>query len=140
VESFEIARSGRLDAVILGAYQVDETGSFANWRTPSMVGGGIGGAMDLVASPTTLIVTMEHTGSKGDLKLVRRCTYPLTAKDRVDVIVTDLALFRRVEGCFHLLAVCDGFTPEEILELTEMDVIVDSEVGMMQDRLGPSKA
>ncbi len=95
VTSFEIARSGRLAAVVLGGYQVSERGDLANWATPEMMGGGIGGAMDLAVGARQLIVTMEHTDSKGRPKLVRECSYPLTAPERVDTVVTDLALLQR---------------------------------------------
>lgn len=135
VESFEMARSGKLDAVVLGAYQVDEQASIANWSTPLLVGGGIGGAMDLVASDSRLIVLMEHVDGRGEAKLVRRCTYPLTAENRVDTVVTDLALLRRVNGMFRLEEVARGFGVDEVLALTEMKVAVAEHVGVMQDAL-----
>ena len=136
VESFEIARSGRLDAIVLGAYQVDSSGAIANWTTPGMIGGGIGGAMDLVSSRTTLIVTMEHLGSKGEPKLVEECTYPITGRDCVDIVVTDLAVLRRVDGSFTLEAVCEGFTPDEVVNLTAMPLVVPPSVRTMQPRAG----
>ena len=133
VESFEMARSGKLDAVVLGAYQVDGQANLANWSTPLMVGGGIGGAMDLVANDSRLIVLMEHVDGRGEAKLVKRCTYPLTAESRVDIVVTDLALLRRVEGAFRLEEVARGFSVDEVLALTEMKVEVAERVGVMQD-------
>lgn len=132
VASFEMARGGRLDAVILGAYQVDQEGNLANWTTPEQVGGGIGGAMDLVAGARQLIILMEHRDSRGRPKLVRRCEYALTAERCVDVVVTDLALLRRRNGRFVLEEVAPGFTPKEVLDLTEMDVMVPPEVGTMR--------
>jgi 3-oxoacid CoA-transferase len=131
VTSFEIARSGRLDAVILGAYQVDQHGNLANWSTPDQVGGGIGGAMDLVAGANTVIVMMEHRDSRDRPKLVRACTYPLTGVGCVDVVLTDLALIRRRDGAFVLEEVAPGFSVDEVLRLTEMDVRVGSEVGTL---------
>ena len=131
VTSFEIARSDKLSAVILGAYQVDQDGNLANWSTPEQVGGGIGGAMDLVAGANTVIITMEHRDSRDRPKLVRQCTYPLTGLGCVDVVVTDLALLRRRDGAFYLDEVAPGFSVEEVLRLTEMDVRVPPEVGMM---------
>ena len=133
VTSFEIARSGRLAAVVLGAYQVDEHGNLANWSTPNMVGGGIGGAMDLIASTSRLIILMEHTDGKGSPKLVRQCTFPLTALHRVDTVVTDLALLRRVNGVFRLEEIARGFTVDEVLALTQMNVEVGPDVDIMQD-------
>jgi len=135
VTSFEIARSGRLAAVVLGGYQVSERGDLANWATPEMMGGGIGGAMDLAVGARQLIVTMEHTDSKGRPKLVRECSYPLTAPERVDTVVTDLALLQRAEGRFHLLEVARGFTVDEVLGLTAMQVDVDGPVGTLQDSI-----
>ncbi|MFD2415176.1 3-oxoacid CoA-transferase [Amycolatopsis pigmentata] len=118
VTSFEIARSGRLSAVVLGGYQVDADGNLANWTTPGQAGGGIGGAMDLVASGSTLIVLMEHCDSKGNAKIVDRCTFPLTGQRCVDVVVTDLGVLRRDGDGFVLEDVVEGFTPEEVLGLT----------------------
>ncbi len=131
VTSFEIARSGRLGAVILGAYQVDERGNLANWSTPEQVGGGIGGAMDLVTGASMVVITMEHRDSRDRPKLLRACTYPLTGVECVDVVVTDLALLRHRDGLFHLDEIAPGFSVEEVLALTEMEVRVPAEVGTM---------
>ncbi len=94
VTSFEIARSGRLDAVVLGAYQVSRGGDLANWSVPGMTGGGIGGAMDLAVGARQVIAMLEHTDSAGAPKLVEACEFAITAPGCVDVIVTDLALDR----------------------------------------------
>jgi 3-oxoacid CoA-transferase len=111
--------------VCLGAYQVDQEGNIANWRTPEQVGGGIGGAMDMVAGGTTVMVLMEHRDSRDRAKLVKRCTYPLTGAGCVDLVVTDLAVLRRAsEGGFVLEDVAPGFTPAEVLSLTEMELRV----------------
>ncbi len=121
VTAFEMVRGGRVDVVVLGAYQVDAEGSFANWQTPDMVGGGIGGAMDLVASGRTVMVMMEHRDSRDRAKVVQRCSYALTGKGCVDILVTDLALFRRRNGALVVEQVAPGFTPEEVLALTDLD-------------------
>lgn len=136
VTSFEMARGGHLDTVIIGAYEVDETASVANWSTanPLIRGlGGIGGAMDLVAGGSELIVVMEHQDSKGRAKLRRKCVLPLTGRDCVSWVVTDLALFRRDDskGCFVLEETAPGFTVEEVLALTEMKVEVAPSVKSM---------
>lgn len=131
VTSFEMARSGSLDAVILGAYQVDQSGNLANWATPTMTGGGIGGAMDLVAGSSTLIVITEHRDNKGGAKLVERCTYPVTGVGCVDIVVTDLAVLHRGPSGFVLTEVAPGFTPEEVVELTEMQLSVSDTVTTM---------
>ncbi|MBX6355429.1 MAG: 3-oxoacid CoA-transferase subunit A [Micromonosporaceae bacterium] len=133
VTSFEIARSGRLDAVVLGAYQVGANGDLANWAAPGMVGGGIGGAMDLAVGARQVIVMLEHTDSRGRPKLVARCDLPLTAPRCVDVVVTDLALLTRHGDGFQLDEVARGFTLEEVLSLTDMPVTVPERVGVMQD-------
>ncbi|MGH8988208.1 MAG: 3-oxoacid CoA-transferase, partial [Acidimicrobiales bacterium] len=121
VTAFEMVRSGRVQVVVLGAYQVDAEGSLANWATPDMVGGGIGGAMDLVASGKTVMVLMEHRDSRDRAKLVERCTYPLTGKACVDIVVTDLGVFRRRDGVLGIEQVAPGFTVEEVWALTEMN-------------------
>jgi 3-oxoacid CoA-transferase len=122
VASFEMARSGKLHAVVLGAYQVDQEGNLANFSLGDPRLGGIGGAMDLVAGKQQLIIMMEHRDSKDRPKLVRRCQYPLTGVNCVDVVVTDLAILRRKDGHFVIDEVADGFTFEEVQALTDMDV------------------
>ena len=129
VTAFEMARSGRLDAVVLGAYQVDEEGNLANYSTTISIQGGIGGAMDLVAGKKTLIVMMEHRDSQDRPKLVRRASMPLTGRTCVDIIVTDLAILRRVDGVFVLEEVAEGFRPAEVLALTDMDVRLSPALG-----------
>jgi 3-oxoacid CoA-transferase len=120
VTSFEIARGGRLDTVILGAYQVDQDANLANFSLSDPRLGGIGGAMDLIAGKQQLIVMMEHRDSQGRAKLVRKAEYPITAPGCVDVVVTDLAILRRENGSFVLEQVAEGFSAEEVQALTEM--------------------
>lgn len=121
VTSFEMARGGRLDAVVLGAYQVDQAGNLANFSTGDPKNGGIGGAMDLVAGKKTLIVMMEHRDSRDRPKLVRQTSYPLTGPACVDVVVTDLAVLRRSGEQWTVERVAPDFTPEEVVRLTELD-------------------
>jgi 3-oxoacid CoA-transferase len=123
VTAFEMVRSGKINVVVLGAYQVDEAANVANWSTPEQVGGGIGGAMDMVAGGATVMVLMEHRDSRNRPKLVRSCTYPLTGAGCLDIVVTDLAIVRRVDGRFHIEAVADGFTADEVAALSEMDLV-----------------
>ena len=134
VTSFEIARGGRLDAVVLGAYQVGRNGDLANWSVPGMTGGGIGGAMDLAAGARQVIAMCEHTDSQGRPKLVGSCSFEITAPGCVDTIVTDLALLRRTADGFRIDEVARGFTPDEVIALTGMTVSVASEPGVMQAR------
>jgi len=118
--------------VILGAYEVDEHGSVANWSTADAKRGGIGGAMDLLSGQGDLIIVMEHVDSKGRPKLRRKCTYPLTGRACVSYVVTDLALLRWEGHRFVLDAVAPGFTPQEVIALTEMHVEIGPNVRTME--------
>lgn len=138
VVSFEVARSGKLSAVLLGAYQVAQNGDLANWSVPGQVGGGIGGAMDLIAGASKLIIVMEHSDSKGRSKLVRECQYPLTAPQCVDVIVTDLALLVRRGNRFVLEEIAPGFSVAEIQQLTDMELLIADDVRVMQPAAEPA--
>jgi 3-oxoacid CoA-transferase len=131
VTSFEMARGGWIQTVILGAYEVDESGSVANWSTSDAKRGGIGGAMDLLSGEGDLIIVMEHADSKGRPKLRRKCTYPLTGKQCVSYVVTDLALLRWDGERFVLDEVAPGFTAEEVMALTEMQLVAAPRVGTM---------
>ncbi|HYC45712.1 MAG TPA: 3-oxoacid CoA-transferase [Burkholderiales bacterium] len=132
VTSFEMARGGWIDTVILGAYEVDQSGSVANWSTTDARRGGIGGAMDLLSGRGDLIIVMEHTDSKGRPKLRRQCTYPLTGKNCVSYVVTDLAVLRWDKDRFVVDAVAPGFTPQEVIALTEMDIGAGPNVRTME--------
>jgi 3-oxoacid CoA-transferase len=132
VTSFEMARGGRIDTVILGAYEVDQTASVANWSTADAKRGGIGGAMDLLSGKGDLIIVMEHTDSKGRPKLRKQCTYPLTGKGCVTYVVTDLALMRWDGKRFVLDEVAPGFTAQEIIAMTEMEVVAAPNVRVME--------
>jgi 3-oxoacid CoA-transferase len=130
--SFEMARSGRINTVVLGAYEVDQHGNLANWSTGDARLGGIGGAMDLVAGDTQLIIVMEHCDSHNRPKLRRRCTYPLTREACVNYVVTDLALLHWKNGRCVLEEVAPGFTPQEVIALTEMEIDVAPDVRTME--------
>jgi 3-oxoacid CoA-transferase len=125
VEAFEMARGGRLDAVVLGAYQVDGDGSFANWTTPQMGGGAIGGAMDLVVHPGRLIIAMRHAERSGEPKIVPDCQYPVTGTECVDLVVTDLAVLERDERGLVLRECAPGFSPGDIRQLTGASLVVE---------------
>lgn len=120
VTAFEMVRGGKVDVVALGAYEVDEQANMANWRSPEMVGGAIGGAMDLVAGGATVMILMSHLDSAGRPKLVSRCSYPLTGARCVDIVVTDLGVFRWTGERFAMDRVAPGFSASEVAELTEM--------------------
>jgi len=131
VTSFEMARGGRIDTVVLGAYEVDETGSVANWSTQNEKLGGIGGAMDLVSGGSELIIVMEHCDSKGRPKLKKQCRFPLTGRGCVNYVVTDLAVLRFENGRCRLLEVAPGFTADEVIALTEMNIEKADTIGFM---------
>jgi 3-oxoacid CoA-transferase len=130
--SFEMARGGHIDTVILGAYEVDQEGNVANWSITDARRGGIGGAMDLISGEVELIIVMEHADSKGRTKLPRRCKYPLTGRECVDWLVTDLAVLHWVNDRFVLEAIAPGFTPEEVKALGEIDFAVSPDLKVME--------
>jgi 3-oxoacid CoA-transferase len=125
VEAFEIARGGHLSAVVLGAFEVDATGSFASWTTPAMGGGALGGAMDLLVNPGTLIIAMHHTERSGKPKLVESVHYPVTGTDCVDLVVTDVAIIERAAGALDVRETAPGFSVDDVVALTEAGLRAD---------------
>ena len=120
-DSFGMIRGGHIDLSILGAMQVSEAGDIANWMIPGKMVKGMGGAMDLVAGVKRVVVVMEHE-AKGQAKLLRECTLPLTGKRVADLVITDLGVFsiaRRGDTDMRLIELADGVTVDEILAKTE---------------------
>ena len=131
-DAFAMARGGHLDTVILGGFQVAANGDLANWKTPTMSAGAVGGAMDLAAGAQTLIVVMFHTTKNGESKLLEQCTYPLTACGRVSWVVTNLALIQIDPEGFLLREVAPGVTPDEVRAATAASLRVASDVRTME--------
>ena len=130
-ESFAMIRGGHVDIAILGAMQVDEVGDLANWMIPGKLVKGMGGAMDLVAGVKRIVVVMEHA-AKGESKLVKACTLPLTGKGCVHYIITDLGEFDFAypgrEGQLTLVNIAPGVTLEDIAQNTAASYEVSPEL------------
>ena len=119
-QSFAMIRGGHIDLAVLGSMEVSENGDIANWMIPGKLVKGMGGAMDLVAGVKKIIVVMEHVSKNGTAKFIPECSLPLTGRNVVDMIVTDLCVFQRPdhESPFRLVELAPGVTAEEVAEKT----------------------
>ncbi len=123
-DSFAMIRGGHIDLSILGAMQVSASGDLANWMVPGKMVKGMGGAMDLVAGVKQVVVVMEHTTKEGDAKFLSQCDLPLTGKGVVDLLITDLAVFKISEGSATLIELAPNVTLDEVQAKTTAPYLV----------------
>ena len=129
--SFAMIRGKHVQLTVLGAMEVAQNGDIANWKIPGKMVKGMGGAMDLVGSAENIIVAMMHTNKKGDSKLLKECTLPLTGVGCVTKIVTNLAVLEVRNGKFYLLERAPGVSVQEIEEATAGDLVIEGEIPEM---------
>jgi 3-oxoacid CoA-transferase subunit B len=129
--SFGMIRSQKIDLTVLGAMEVADNGDIANWKIPGKMVKGMGGAMDLVASAKNIIVAMLHTNNKGESKLLKQCTLPLTGIRCIKKVVTDIAVLDITEKGFRLLERAPGISVDEIVAKTDGKLIVEGDIPEM---------
>lgn len=130
-DSFAMVRGGHIDVAVMGALQVSERGDLANWMIPGHELGNIGGAMDLAAGARQVWVAMEHCTKDGKPKILKHCTYPLTAPDCVKMIFTDIAVIQITEAAPLLLETAPGWKPQDVQKLTEPKLLFTEPVKVM---------
>lgn len=128
--SFAIIRGGHLDYTVLGALQVDSKGNLANWMIPGKLVPGMGGAMDLVTGAKKVIVAMTHT-SRGNIKILKECSLPLTAKNEVDLIITEMGVMKITDEGILLTEINPEFGIEDVKKVTEAELIISKDLKKM---------
>ena len=126
--SFAIIRGGHIDATVLGALQVDQEGNLANWLIPGKMVPGMGGAMDLVTGAKKVIVAMEHCDKYGKSKILKQCNLPLTAKGKVNLIITDMAVIEVCSDGLYLREIAEDLTIADVIQATEAELIIPERV------------
>ena len=121
-DSFAMIRGGHVDLTVLGAMEIDQDGNIANWMIPGKMVKGMGGAMDLVASARRVVVVMQHTDKKGESKLLKKCSLPLTGLNCVHKIVTNLGVFEVVKHKLKVIELAPGVTQDIVKKYTEADL------------------
>ncbi|MBN1074456.1 3-oxoacid CoA-transferase subunit B [Clostridium botulinum] len=129
--SFAIIRGGHVDITALGALEVDQEGNIANWNIPGVFAPGMGGAMDLLVGAKYVIAALNHNDKKGNSKVLKKCTLPLSAKNCVDLIITDKAVMKVTENGLLLTEVAPGITVDEVIKVTEADLLISDDVKEM---------
>ena len=129
--SFAIIRGGHVDVSILGALQVDEKGDLANWIIPGKIAPGMGGAMDLLIGTRKVILAMEHT-ARGNHKIMKKCTLPLTAEGQVDMIITEMCVIEAIDNGLVVTEINPIYTKEQVQEATEATLIFSPELKEMR--------
>lgn len=130
-KSFAVIRGGHVDVTVLGAMQVDENGDLANWTIPGKLTPGMGGAMDLIVGAKRVILAMEHT-AKGNPKILKKCTLPLTAKGQVNTIITEMGVMEVTPEGIVLKEINPEYTIEQVQAATEANLIIPKDLKEMK--------
>lgn len=127
--SFAMIRRGKIDLSIMGAFQVDEQGNLANWRIPGHFSPGIGGAMELAQKTPNVVIMCTHNDKKGNSKILKKCTLPLTAKHCVSRIITDKAVMDVTEKGLVVREIAEGLSIQQLIAMTDASLIIEDKIG-----------
>lgn len=130
--SFAIIRGGHVDITALGALECDQEGNISNWLIPGIFAPGMGGAMDLLVGAKCVVAALSHNDKKGNSKILKKCTLPLSAAKCVDIIITDKAVMKVTDKGLVLVEVAPGLTVDEVVECTDADLIIAPDVKEME--------